>query len=218
MNELSADKRRDVKRMLSAGMSLRQIAAEVGCVKNTVLRYARLYLVHRRCPCGQDATHRGWCSWRLQFSYRRREWLKRQWGKGNDSGPLAGAIDSAASQAREHGHELGRFVWTSDQSGSLAYSRCQRCGLPVRVMDSESLSGTALRKRCLTAEEQARLTTNRQQQRKDKQSWREGKELLRTVTGLLRHPERLRDVRDERSRAVSRSRSGASRPEPTSRA
>jgi transcriptional regulator with XRE-family HTH domain len=185
MNQLVPEKRAQLKRLLAAGMSLRQIAQEVGCAKNTVLRYAHMSVVRRRCPCGQEAIHRGWCSWRLQFSYQRREWLRKHWGRSSHAGPLSESIDAAVKAAKQNGHELGRFVWTAELGASLAYSRCRRCWKPVRIL-SDGLQGTALRQPCYTAAEVAAITKARQELRKEKRSWHDGKQTLSQLRKVLR--------------------------------
>ena len=44
-----------------------------------VLRIKKLHI--RNCPCGQPATHRGWCFYRFQKSTKRQEFMERWHGE-----------------------------------------------------------------------------------------------------------------------------------------
>jgi transposase-like protein len=55
------------KTVLLAGRSIRQAARIAGIAQMTARKIART-LGPRRCECGQDARHRGWCPVRFQES------------------------------------------------------------------------------------------------------------------------------------------------------
>jgi hypothetical protein len=79
-NNLKPEKKVAVKAELLAGNSLRGTVATTGVAKNTVsLIKKELSLTETEiplCECGQPATHKGWCQYRIERSPRRKAYLK----------------------------------------------------------------------------------------------------------------------------------------------
>lgn len=73
-NQLTAEKAEALRVALLAGNSVRASARIAGVSKETAALYAEGRTV--KCPCGQDASHRGWCSYRVSQSPRRQRTLQ----------------------------------------------------------------------------------------------------------------------------------------------
>lgn len=211
MNELPHPKRVEIKRLLAAGNSIRVIARTVGCVTNTVRRYAEMYQMKATCPCGQDAGHQGWCAYRIAFSPNRRGFLCDQWERRGETN-LSRLADEAHARAKEKGHRLGSFVWGSRDSAAIAWALCQTCGKMVRInhgphaitfgedsvfVGRERLDGNVLVDPCLTPKQKAAMKAASQ----EKRTWHAAKRTLRAIRANLR---------------ASRSPTTASAPPPTS--
>lgn len=78
-NHLPPSKERCLMTALRSGMSIRAAARYAGVARATAHKYS--HGVSARCPCGDDARHRGWCSYRVSRSPRRRAFL-RLWHSG----------------------------------------------------------------------------------------------------------------------------------------
>lgn len=183
MNLLSWEKRRELKRLMAAGVSIRKIAMVVGCSRATVSTYKQIWCFSTVCGCGQPSGHHGWCHVRLALSPQRRGWLVDHWKKRSDS-HLSIAVDRAYRESSALGHVLGPFVWGSAATTTLAYALCGICGQSVRLHDVsgrwDTLDGTAIRRRCLSAEQLAA----RRAASEEKQQWRKAK---RTLVDIRRH-------------------------------
>lgn len=199
---LTGAQRRELKRMLLAGVPVRMAAKALGCAHKTVIRYYRLWDVRANCPCGLPSTHQGWCAWRVALAPDRRAWLWTQWQRCSMT-DLSTLIDRAIVIAEANGHQLGVFVWGKDEDAGLwPYAKCLVCGSGIRfsgrLQEAAEIIGTATRKHCLTREQRAADRAAQQ----EKKSWHEAKRTLRELKRVLRSP--------------SPSRSRASTPAPSS--
>jgi transposase-like protein len=68
--------------LFRAGRSIREVMRIVGISNATANKFRRLALrdFDARCGCGQEAGHRGWCSYRYRQHPKRQEFMKRWHG------------------------------------------------------------------------------------------------------------------------------------------
>lgn len=79
-NRLPDEKAKIVKQILLGGISIRWTVRLTGVSKQTVRRIERQLRLEgekRVCPCGLDAKHQGWCSFRFRQSPARQSFMKR---------------------------------------------------------------------------------------------------------------------------------------------
>lgn len=181
MNELPKATRAAIKDLLANGNSYRQIASALGIVKNTVMRYAKLYEVSALCGCGVGAGHRGWCWYRFQFSPQRQGYMADAWGARSNR-RIAQVVRAAANRATKNGHTVGPFLWGSQFAANLGYAKCLECGAHAYLKRNGQIDGRLIELDCLTME--ARIGKRQEQQ--EKRSWRDGKRTLHEVKRLLR--------------------------------
>lgn len=199
MNELGTAKREVLKRLLALGASVRTIAEGVPCSTNTVKRYADMWALNvAACGCGKKAGHNGWCHVRLDFSVARSGFLMDRWQMRGRT-ELGAAVRAAAAASLEHGHQIGRFVYSSAYAGrTVAYALCQVCGISVSIHDVDShwgpFGGTATKRRCLSDEEREAHSARIRATRKEKKAWQQGKRTLVDLRRMLRDPSRSRSA------------------------
>lgn len=86
--------------LLAKGASLRQVSSATGMAKGTVAKLRKVLMlaagINPRCPCGQLAGHRGWCSHRYANSPARQEVIARLHDKKSRADDRTGADGTTA--------------------------------------------------------------------------------------------------------------------------